>query len=77
MKNFIIAAAIAITSTVSFVPFAQAQSVTIVTDDRRGPPPPRMMRERDRHHQRRGCVVKKVKTMRHGAVIIKETKVCR
>jgi hypothetical protein len=77
VKTFIIAAAIAITSTVSFVPYAQAQTVTIVTDDRRGPPPPRMMRERDRHHQRRGCTVKKVKTMRHGTVVIKETKVCR
>jgi hypothetical protein len=77
VKTFIIAAAIAITSTVSLAPVAQAQTVTIVTDDRRGPPPPRMVRERDRHHQRHGCTVKKVKTMRHGAVVIKETKVCR
>jgi hypothetical protein len=74
MKTFIVASAIAAASLFSASVPVQAASVTITTTDAR--PAPRYVQERrhDRHHD---CRVKKVKTFRHGKVIIKETRVCR
>lgn len=80
IKNFVLASALAVASVLSIAPQSQAASVTVTTTD--APPPPRFVQERhhDRHYRsgpRHGCVVKQVKTYRHGAVVYRESKVCR
>jgi hypothetical protein len=74
MKTLIVASALAAASLFSASIPVQAASVTITTTDTR--PAPRYVQER-RHHRHHDCYVKKVKTHRHGKVIIKETRVCR
>lgn len=75
MKRIILASALAVACTLSIAAPSQAASVTVITNDG-----PHHRYDRDhRHHPRarHGCTVKKVKTYRHGAVVWKETKICR
>jgi hypothetical protein len=75
MKNLLIASAMAVASVLSFAPQSQAASVTVTTSER---PAPRHYADNNRHRPRHhDCMVKKVKTYRHGHVVIKETRVCR
>ena len=92
MKRFIfvILASLAGASTMSAVP-VKAQSLTITTEDggsyeradyrdRRSHRHERheMRRERERRHMRHAnCRTKRVEMVRHGRVIVKETRVCR
>jgi hypothetical protein len=91
MKNLIIASALAVSSLFAFAPASQAQSVglTITTQE----PGQRYYRERDRprhyrdHHRpryvrdwdrpRHGCMTKKVRSYRNGALVVRTTRVCR
>lgn len=80
MKNIIIASAMAVASVLAVAPQSQAASVTVTTEQ----PGPRHYAqnyrhvEENRHHRRhQDCTVKKVKTYRHGAVVVRETRVCR
>lgn len=70
MKSYIIAAAIAVTSIVSFAPASYADTVTVTTRDR--------PIHRGWHHPpRRHCYVKTVKVREHGRVIVRKTRICR
>jgi hypothetical protein len=71
MKNLLIAAAIAVTSVVSFAPASFADTVTVTTHERP------MHRGWHRHPPRRHCWVKTVKVREHGRVIVRKTRVCR
>jgi hypothetical protein len=64
----------AVASLLSVAPQSQAASVTVTTSERSAP------RYAERYHRPRmhhDCRVKKVKTYRHGRVIVKETRICR
>jgi hypothetical protein len=84
MKNFLIASAMAVASVLSVAPQSQAASVTITTNDgapRHGSREYRPMRVQENYRPHRprhqDCRVKRVKSYRHGQVVIKETRVCR
>ena len=69
MKNIIIAAAIAVSSLVAFAPASYADTIVIKHDR------PMHRNWHPRPHHR--CVVKTVKTWRHGREVIKQTRICR
>ena len=78
MKNLVLASAMAIASVFSFAAPSMAQSVTVTTTERAAPR--YMQRHAQRYEHRRvqqDCRVKRVKTIRHGQTVIKETRVCR
>jgi hypothetical protein len=86
MKNLIIAAAMAVTSIVSFAPSSYAQGVSVTIGDgpryHRQDDRPRYYRERPRYvreweRPRHRCVVKKVRSHRNGHLVVKTTRVCR
>ncbi|AXV18125.1 hypothetical protein CYG48_20390 (plasmid) [Neorhizobium sp. SOG26] len=89
MKNIILASAIALSSVFAAAgpSMAQSASITIRSDDG-----PRYHRERERprfHHRgrdrvrhvvrqrERDCFTKKVRTYRHGEMVVRTTRVCR
>ncbi|RWX81724.1 hypothetical protein EPK99_05560 [Neorhizobium lilium] len=75
MKNLVLASVMAVASLFSVTSQSQAASVTVTTTERSAP---RHMQPRYTHERmRRDCRVKKVKTFRHGQMIVKETRVCR
>jgi hypothetical protein len=71
MKNFIIAAALAVTSIVSFAPASYADTVTVTTGERP------MHRGWHRPPPRRDCYVKTVRIRDHGRVVVRKTRICR
>jgi Ni/Co efflux regulator RcnB len=74
MKNLLIASALAAASVLSVAAQSQAASVTVTTSERMAP---RHNVDNRHHRPRHDCMVKKVKTYRHGHVVVKETRVCR
>lgn len=88
MKNFILAAAVAVTSVFSFTPPMQAASITIQTDNGRRVVEPqgrviirdRMRdRQRERHLRRdrhRSCHTEVRRVREHGRLIRKRVRVC-
>ncbi len=70
MKNLIIAAAIAVTSVVSFAPASYADTVTVTTHER-------PMHRGWHHAPRRHCTVKTTKFRHHGRLVVRKTRVCR
>lgn len=90
MKNLILATTFAISSllTVAGPSQAASASVTITTGDSG----PRHYRSWSRHHndrhrhrhyvresyrERHGCMIKKVRSYRHGELVVRTTRVCR
>ncbi|MBZ5760070.1 MULTISPECIES: hypothetical protein [Rhizobium] len=71
MRNLIIAAAIAVTSIVSFAPASYADTVTTVTTRERP------MHRGWHHPPRRHCYVKVTKVRHHGQLVVRKTRVCR
>jgi len=70
MKNLIIAAAIAVTSVVSFAPASYAETVTVTTHER-------PMHRGWHHPPRRHCTVKVTKVRHHGQLVVRKTRICR
>jgi len=70
MKKLIIAAAIAVTSIVSFAPASYADTVTVTTSDR-------PMHRGWHHPPRRHCRVETTKVRHHGHWVVSKTRICR
>lgn len=69
MKNLILAAAIAVTSIVSFAPASYADTIIVRHD--------RPVHRGWHHPPRRHCFVKTVKIRDHGRWVVRKTRVCR
>lgn len=83
MKNLIVASAFAISSLLAFAGPSQAQSASItITTHEAGPRHYRHWHRprhyvRDIHRPRHGCLVKKVRSYRHGELLTRTTRICR
>jgi len=83
MKTLILASAFAVSSLLSFAGPSEAASASVtVTTHEAGPRHHRDWHRprhyvRDTHRPRHGCMVKKVRSYRHGELVVRTARVCR